>query len=207
MKKKTYLIFKRIIDIFVSVIALVVLSPVFLVIWILDQFGSNKGPLIFKQLRIGKKGQKFHIYKFRSMVVDADIVLKNDKVLYQKYVKNNYKLEPHEDPRITKLGFWLRKTSVDEIPQFVNILVGEMALVGPRPVVEEELKEYGDKVDKLLSVKPGAMGYWQASGRSNIGYPERCDIELFYVEHASFLFDCKIVFKNLVSIVKSEGAY
>lgn len=96
---------------------------------------------------------------------------------------------------------------MDEMPQFVNVLRGEMSLIGPRPVVEEELQEYGDQIEKFLSVKPGAMGYWQASGRSNIGYPERSEIELYYVDHASFWFDVKILFQNLLSIVKSDGAY
>ncbi|MCF0119728.1 MAG: sugar transferase, partial [Limosilactobacillus mucosae] len=127
--------------------------------------------------------------------------------LYEKYVENNYKLEPDEDPRITNLGRWLRRTSIDEIPQFINILKGDMSIVGPRPVVKEELKEYGDRVDKFLSVKPGAMGLWQASGRSNIGYPERCDLELSYVDHASYWYDVKIMFKNIISIFKNTGAY
>lgn len=141
------------------------------------------------------------------MIVNADEILHANPELYQKYVDNNYKLEPEEDPRVTKLGHWLRKTSIDEIPQFINILRGEMSIIGPRPVVKEELVEYGDRVDKFLSVKPGAMGLWQASGRSNIGYPERCDLELSYVDLASYWFDIKIMFKNIISIFKSTGAY
>lgn len=207
MKKTLYLFFKRVTDIILATIALIVLSPLFLVIFILDRFGSNKGPLMFKQLRVGKNHKEFHIYKFRSMIINADEILHNDDELYKKYVNNNYKLEPSEDPRITKLGLWLRKTSIDEVPQFLNILKGEMSLVGPRPVVKEELKEYGNNVHKFLSVKPGAMGYWQASGRSNIHYPERCEVELYYVDHASFIFDIEIIFKNLISIIKSDGAY
>lgn len=206
-QNKGYLFIKRILDIILSVCALIVLSPVFLTVWILDHFGSNKGPMIFKQKRVGKNAKMFYIYKFRSMIINADEVLHADEKLYQKYVDNNYKLEPDEDPRVTKFGAWLRKTSIDEIPQFVNILKGQMSLVGPRPVVKEELHEYGNHVDKLLSVKPGAMGYWQASGRSNIGYPERCDVELYYVDHASLTFDIKIIFKNVLSILKSDGAY
>ncbi|CUS25897.1 undecaprenyl-phosphate galactose phosphotransferase [Paucilactobacillus oligofermentans DSM 15707 = LMG 22743] len=202
-----YLFFKRTVDIILSCLALICLSPVFLVIWGLYAFGSDKGPVIYKQERVGKNGRHFFIYKFRSMIVDADKVLRSDKKLYEKYVKNSYKLEPGEDPRITNFGEWLRKTSMDEMPQFVNVLRGEMSLIGPRPVVEEELQEYGDQIEKFLSVKPGAMGYWQASGRSNIGYPERSEIELYYVDHASFWFDVKILFQNLLSIVKSDGAY
>lgn len=207
MQNSSYLFIKRAMDVFLSICALIVLSPIFITVWILDKIGDNKGPVIFKQMRIGKNHEPFYIYKFRSMVVDADDVLHADSVLYEKYVANNYKLEPDEDPRVTRLGAWLRKTSIDEIPQFVNILKGDMSLIGPRPVVQEELREYGDSVDKFLSVKPGAMGYWQASGRSNIGYPERCKVELYYVDHASLKFDLEIIFKNLVSIIKSDGAY
>lgn len=203
----TYLFFKRLTDIVLSLLALICFSPVFLGVWIVNRFGDNKGPLFFKQTRIGKNGKPFKMYKFRSMIVNADEMLHSNIELYEKYVENNYKLEPDEDPRITKLGRWLRRTSIDEIPQFINILKGDMSIVGPRPVVKEELKEYGDRVDKFLSVKPGAMGLWQASGRSNIGYPERCDLELSYVDHASYWYDVKIMFKNIISIFKNTGAY
>lgn len=206
-QSKMYLFWKRFFDIILSSIALVYFSPVFLVVFILSRFGENKGPLFFKQVRIGWHGKPFKIYKFRSMVVNADAILENDPELYAKYVANNYKLEPEEDPRITRLGRWLRKTSIDEIPQFLNILHGEMSIIGPRPVVKAELAEYGNRVDKFLSVKPGAMGLWQASGRSNIPYPERCDVELEYVDKASLGFDAEIMFKNIISIFKSEGAY
>lgn len=203
----TYLFFKRLTDIVLSLLALIGFSPVFLGVWIANRFGDNKGPLFFKQTRIGKNGKPFKMYKFRSMIVNADEILHSNIELYEKYVENNYKLEPDEDPRITKLGRWLRRTSIDEIPQFINILKGDMSIVGPRPVVKEELKEYGDRVDKFLSVKPGAMGLWQASGRSNIGYPERCDLELSYVDKASYWYDVRIMFKNIISIFKNTGAY
>lgn len=202
-----YLFWKRLTDVILSIIALICFSPIFLVVWIMSLFGENKGPVFFKQTRIGKNGKPFQIYKFRSMIVNADEILHANSELYQKYVNNNYKLEPEEDPRVTKLGHWLRKTSIDEIPQFINILRGDMSIIGPRPVVKEELVEYGDRVNKFLSVKPGAMGLWQASGRSNIGYPERCDLELSYVDQASYWFDTKIMFKNIISIFRSTGAY
>lgn len=202
-----YLFWKRFFDIILSFLALICFSPIFLFVFIASRFGENKGPVFFKQVRIGENGKPFKIYKFRSMVVNADEILHNNPELYKKYVANNYKLEPEDDPRTTRLGRWLRRTSIDEIPQFINILRGEMSIIGPRPVVKEELQEYGDRVDKFLSVKPGAMGLWQASGRSNIPYPERCDVELEYVDKASFAFDTKIMFKNIISIFKSEGAY
>jgi lipopolysaccharide/colanic/teichoic acid biosynthesis glycosyltransferase len=202
-----YLFWKRFFDILLSVIALICFSPVFLVIFVMNRFGDNKGPLFYKQERIGWHGKPFKIYKFRSMIVNADTILENDPEMYAKYVANNYKLEPEEDPRITHLGRWLRKSSVDEIPQFINILAGDMSIIGPRPIVKAELAEYGNRVEKFLSVKPGAMGLWQSSGRSNIPYPERCDVELEYVDKASFTFDVEIMFKNIISIFKSEGAY
>lgn len=205
--EKNYIFVKRLTDIVLSVFALVLLSPVFLVITLIYKFNKNdEGPLFYQQIRVGKNHQRFGILKFRSMVVNAESKLKSDPVLYRKYVANNYKLSPDEDPRITKIGKWLRKTSLDEIPQFVNILRGDMSLIGPRPVVPEELKEYQD-TDKLLSVKPGAMGLWQAKGRSEIGYPERADIEMEYIDNAGLLFDMNIMLRNFWNIFKSKGAY
>lgn len=205
-KGKAYLFFKRLIDILISGIALVILSPIFILVWCVDFFSdSDKGPLLFKQTRMGLNGKKFQIYKFRSMVVNADKKLHDDKKLYDKYVQNNYKLKPEDDPRITRFGAVLRSSSIDEIPQFLNILKGEMTLIGPRPVVAEELVEYD--VDKLLSVKPGAMGLWQASGRSKIGYPERAKIEMYYIDNAGLLFDFKILVKNVFKIFSRKGAY
>ena len=207
ISKMIYLVIKRFFDIVVSLCALVFVVPLTLVIWLIDSFGENKGPVFYKQRRIGKDHRPFYIYKYRSMIVDADKKLKEDKALYAFYVKNSYKLPPNKDPRITGFGRFLRKSSVDELPQFFNILKGDMSLIGPRPVVEEELAQYGDRVDKFLSVTPGAMGYWQASGRSTVHYPERCDLELYYVDHASLWFDIKILFRNIISIFKTEGAY
>lgn len=207
-RSKTYLAIKRTCDIIVSGLALVVLVPTaFLVMAIIYRFGENKGPMIYKQRRIGKNGKPFKIWKFRSMVVNADKKLKANPELYRKYIANSYKLPAEEDPRITEFGRFIRKTSIDELPQFVNIFKGDMSLVGPRPVVEPELKEYGDQVEKLLSMTPGAMGWWQASGRSNIEYPERCEVELYYIDHASLWFDLKIIFMNIISIFKNTGAY
>lgn len=201
-----YLINKRIFDIVISLIALLLSSPVYLIVWIINKFSkSNRGPLLYKQVRMGQHGRKFGMYKFRSMVVGAEEKLKNNEELYKRYVENNYKLKPNEDPRITKFGRFLRKSSIDEIPQFINILKGDMSLVGPRPVIEEELKEYDSY--KLLSVKPGAMGLWQASGRSQIGYPERANIEMRYIDKANLQLDIKIILINFINIFKGKGAY
>ncbi|HGG0585881.1 sugar transferase [Bacillus cereus] len=202
-----YLCSKRVMDLIGAIVGLVVFSPIFALISIFYMWGDNKGPVFFKQVRMGKNGEKFYIYKFRSMIVNAEEKLKENEVLYKKYVANNYKLEPNEDPRITKLGQFLRKTSLDELPQFINVLKGDMSLVGPRPVVNEELAEYGHKLEAFLSVKPGITGYWQVSGRSDVGYPERVDLELHYVENASLYFDIKILVLTIVNVVLRKGAY
>lgn len=202
-----YLFSKRVIDIIGALVGILILLPVIIIFSIIYQLGENKGPIFFKQQRIGRNGEKFFIYKFRSMVVDAEKKLKENKLLYQKYLKNNYKLEQDEDPRITEFGRFIRKTSLDELPQFINVLKGEMSLVGPRPVVDEELREYQDKTNDFLSVKPGITGYWQASGRSEVGYPERVEIELYYVYNRRLYLDIKILLKTIVQVLFRKGAY
>ncbi|MEQ4550150.1 sugar transferase [Weissella sp. GP1] len=205
-QSKSYLFAKRFLDISTALFALVIFSPIFLVISLFYLFGDNKGPVFYQQRRIGQNHEEFGIYKFRSMVVNAEEKLYADKDLYAKFVENGYKLPTEDDPRITKFGAFIRKTSLDELPQFINILIGNMSIIGPRPVVERELVEYGDRVDEFLSVKPGAMGLWQASGRSDIQYPERADLEISYVEHANLWFDFKILFMTVLAIFKGDGA-
>lgn len=205
--KTSYLASKRAFDLIGAAIGLVVLSPLFLVISLLYLFGDNRGPVFFKQKRIGQYGEAFYIYKFRSMIVNAEGVLKSNGRLYKKYLENSYKLEPQEDPRVTRMGCFLRRTSLDELPQLINVLKGEMSLVGPRPVVSEELKEYGERKNEFLSAKPGLTGYWQACGRSEIEYPERCNVELYYIRHKSIKFDLKIIIKTIKSVITKKGAY
>lgn len=204
-----YRFLKRFFDILISGVMLIILIPVFVVFSVIYLIGENKGPLFYRQVRVGRNGELFKMYKFRSMVVNADKKLLANKELYAKYVANSYKLPDGEDPRVTEFGRFIRRTSLDELPQFINIFIGNMSIIGPRPIVEKELTEYETKerIDKLLSVTPGAMGYWQASGRSNIEYPERCEIELYYVDHACLGFDIKIMFKNVISIFKHDGAF
>ncbi|KRE46647.1 multidrug MFS transporter [Paenibacillus sp. Soil522] len=205
--KLGYLYIKRGMDILISLIGLLMLSPVILLISMLIKFDDPKTTIFFKQLRVGKNGNSFFIYKFRTMHQNAENILMENNNLYKKYLKNNYKLEQNEDPRITKIGLWLRKTSMDEIPQLINVLKGEMSLVGPRPVVPEELEEYKSKKNEFLSVKPGMTGYWQICGRSNVGYPERVDLELYYVKRKSLMFDLLIIFKTIPSVLKKDGAF
>ncbi len=202
-----YLLSKRMIDFIGACIGIVLLSPLFLVIALLIKWEDLQGPVFFKQKRIGKNGEFFYIYKFRSMITDAENTLKANRDLYEKYIQNNYKLEPHEDPRITRIGRFLRATSLDEFPQLINVFMGNMSLVGPRPVVTEELREYKDRIDEFLSVKPGVTGYWQVSGRSNVGYPERVGIELYYVYHQSLKLDISILCKTVLMVILRRGAY
>lgn len=203
----SYLLTKRCIDIVGALAGLLLTSPFFFIITLLYLVGENKGPVIFKQTRIGENGEEFKIYKFRSMVVNAEEKLKENELLLKKYIENSYKLEPEEDPRITRTGRFLRKTSLDELPQLINVLKGDMSLVGPRPVVVEELDEYGTRAKDFLSVKPGVTGYWQVSGRSDVHYPERVDVELFYVYNQSLWLDLKILIKTIQVVLLKKGAF
>lgn len=201
--KKNYKIIKRTLDIIISGVGLVILFPFLLVIAIAIKIDS-KGPILFKHKRIGKDGKTIYIYKYRTMLPNAEEMIKdfNDEQL--KEFKENYKLK--KDPRITKVGRFLRKTSLDELPQLINILKGELSIVGPRPVIQEELERYGENAEKFLSVMPGLTGYWQANGRSLTTYEQRMKMELYYVENCTLLLDIKIFFKTIFIVFKKEGA-
>ena len=186
-----------------SFVGVIVLSPFFLIISLLIKV-TSKGPVFFVHERVGLNGKKFKLIKFRTMVNNAEEMIASFSPEQKKEWEENYKLK--DDPRITKIGKFLRRTSLDELPQLINILKGDMSIVGPRPVVDEELNWYGDKKDKLLSVKPGLTGWWAVNGRSNVPYPERCDLELYYVDHISFALDVKIILKTLGAIIKKDGA-
>ena len=205
--KTSYLFFKRLFDISIALVGMIVLVIVTIILAIFYSFGKNKGKIFFSQERIGLNGKRFKIYKYRSMVENAQEILKRDPKLYKKYIENSYKLLPEEDPRMTRLGRFIRKHSIDEIPQFINILKGDMSFIGPRPVIAEELLQYGERAPKFLSVKPGATGWWQVSGRSEVGYPERCDVELYYVDNCSLKLDVKIFFLELKTIITWDAAY
>lgn len=199
---------KRFFDIIIGLLGTVIfLVPLSLVISLCYLFGKDKGHIIFTQERVGLNGKPFKIFKFRSMVENAEEVLTRDKELYQKYIENSYKLPTDEDPRLTKVGKFIRKTSLDEFPQFLNILKGDMSFIGPRPILPTELLEYkADEQQELLSVKPGATGWWQVSGRSDVYYPERCELELYYPRHISFGLDLKIAFLTVKRVLTGKGA-
>ncbi|WP_306982660.1 sugar transferase [Alkalicoccobacillus murimartini] len=207
MDHRGYLVLKRMIDVVGAFLGIILTSPFCLIIALSYFFEEKKGSIFFKQMRVGKNGKLFYIYKFRSMVLDAEEKLLADPLLYKRYVENNYKLEPHEDPRVTRMGSFLRKTSLDELPQLINVLKGEMSLVGPRPVVQDELKEYQEKVQEFLSVKPGVTGFWQVSGRSEVVYPERVNVELYYVKNRSISLDTLIIFRTVWKVLLRNGAY
>ena len=207
-KKVLYKFTKRIIDIIGSIIGILILIPTTLIIYLARKvLKEDKGPLFYEQLRYGKNGKVFRLYKFRSMCIGADKKLKeylenNDEA--REEFEKTHKLQ--NDPRITKIGNFLRKSSLDELPQMINILKGDMSFVGPRPVVEKEVEEYGTNKDKFLSVRPGLTGYWQVNGRSNTTYEERMKMELYYVDNCSLWLDIKIFFKTFITVFKKEGA-
>jgi len=197
-------ILKRIFDIIFSSIALILLFPVFLIIAILIKIKSPEGPVFFAHNRLGKDGKIFKVYKFRTMVPDAEQKLKD---LFKKHpeleeeYKKDFKLK--DDPRIIPvIGNFLRETSLDELPQFFNSLIGNMSVVGPRPIVEDEVKKYGKYANKLFSVKPGVTGLWQVSGRNDIEYDERVALDMEYIDKRSLWLDIKIVFQTV-----KKGAY
>ena len=203
VEKNNYIRIKRILDCILATIALILLSPIYLIIAIAVKIDS-KGPAFFKHTRIGKNGKTIKIYKYRTMVTNAEELIKQFTPEQMKEYKENFKLE--NDPRITKVGKFLRKTSLDELPQLLNIIQGDLALIGPRPIVKKELEKYGENAGKFLSVTPGLTGNWAASGRSNTTYEERMEMELWYVDNISFITDVKIFFKTIIAVIKKEGA-
>lgn len=203
--KVLYFGIKRATDIILSLIGLILLSPVFLIISILVNADDGGSPF-YGHERVGKYGKKIKVYKFRSMRKDAgdlETLLTPEQL---KQYKREFKID--NDPRITKVGNFLRKTSLDELPQLLNILKGDISIIGPRPIVEKETKIYGDDIAKLLSVKPGLTGYWQAYARNNATYEsgERQKMEMYYVDHFGLWMDIKIFFKTIISVVHQEGA-
>lgn len=204
-KKRVYDTVKGLLDPVVAALLLVILSPVFAVIWLIIKLNEVHHPAIFSQTRIGKDGQTFRIYKFRTMVVDAEEQLTS--LLQYNDVKDNVTFKMKSDPRVTKIGRLLRKTSLDELPQLFNVLKGEMAIVGPRPALPREVAAYTEHEKRRLAVLPGITELWQVSGRSDTTFAYMIEKDLAYIEQRSFVLDLMIIFKTVETVVMPHGAY
>lgn len=202
-QRYVYRFFKRMLDIVASVIGLIVLSPVFLIVSLAIK-AEDRGPIFYSQVRLGKGQRPFKMWKFRSMIVDADKKL--EKLLEQNEVEGAmFKMK--EDPRITRVGRFTRKHSLDELPQLLNVLVGEMSLVGPRPPLEREVADYSEYDKQRLIVKPGCTGLWQVTARNDVDFGGMVDIDLQYIEKSGLMFDVIILFKTIGIVFKPNGAY
>lgn len=207
-KKLFYKICKRLIDIFIGTIGVLLLIPITVCVYFLKVLKKeNDGPLFYEQLRIGKNGKEFRIYKYRTMVMNADEKLaqyleenEEAKKEYERYKKLK------NDPRITRLGRILRNTSIDEFPQFINVLKGDMSVVGPRPYLHREIKDMEDNYKTIISVKPGITGYWQVNGRNAKSFKERINMDVAYIKDRTLWFDIKIIIKTILKIFRKEGA-
>src|SRR5258708_24733013 len=204
---------KRLIDIVGSIIGIILLSPLLLIIAFIIRLDS-KGPVLADTpMRVSKDGKFFRMYKYRSMILGAHELLQKNPELYKKYKKNSYKLSINEDPRITKMGKFIRKTSLDKLPQLFNIFRGEMSIVGPRAYypfeLEEQQKKYAyssEFVKIILSAKPGLTGVWQVSGRSNINFDKRVEMDAQYVQRRSILYDVYIILRTFPAVLFGRGA-
>jgi undecaprenyl-phosphate galactose phosphotransferase len=198
---------KSVFDKVLSVILFILFLPLLLILYVIVYI-SSKGDPIYKQKRVGEGGRRFNIYKFRTMRVDADKmleeILENDPVKKAEWEKE-FKLK--EDPRITKVGKFLRRTSLDELPQLFNVFQGKMSLVGPRPIIEDEIPKYGEYFDYFTAVKPGITGLWQVSGRNDIPYDERVRLDVWYVRNWSMELDIMILVKTAAIVLMRKGSY
>lgn len=195
---------KRIIDVVLSAAGLVCLIPVFIVVAILMKKEEPKGPIFFKQTRVGKNGREFTMYKFRSMCIDAE-----ERLVYL-LAENEIKgamFKMKDDPRVTKIGKAIRRNSIDELPQLLNVLKGDMSLIGPRPPLPREVKEYSRYDLQRLLVKPGCSGLWQTSGRNEMNFAEMVELDIQYIREQSLMNDIKIIWKTVKVMVYPNGAY
>ncbi|CAH1056563.1 sugar transferase [Paenibacillus pseudetheri] len=205
-KKDTefYLVMKRMIDIFFSALGLLILLPLFGVVAILIKLEDPKGKVFFRQNRVGKDEKQFPMYKFRSMVSNAE-ELKENLLAYNEVSGAMFKIK--NDPRITQIGRFLRKTSIDELPQLWNVLLGHMSLVGPRPPLPEEVAQYTEYDKQRLTVTPGCTGYWQVNARNSVGFDEMVQLDLTYIHIRSTRLDLKIIAKTGLMLLGSKDAY
>lgn len=202
--KISYFFLKRLFDVLGSIIGLIILSPLFLIVAYKIKKEDSEGPVFFSQQRVGKNGQLFRMFKFRSMCVDAEEKLVS---LLEHNEIEGAMFKMKDDPRITKIGKFIRKTSIDELPQLWNVLKGDMSLVGPRPPLVNEVEKYTEHEKQRLIVKPGCTGLWQVSGRNHVGFNEMVELDLKYIKNISFKQDLKIVLKTVFIMIKPNGAY
>lgn len=202
--KQAFFFVKRIVDIVGSVVGLILLSPVFLIVALLMKIEEPEGPIFFSQTRIGKNEVPFKMYKFRSMCVDAEEKL---EVLLKLNEVEGAMFKMKDDPRITRVGKFIRKTSIDELPQLWNVIKGDMSLVGPRPPLNREVEKYTMYDKQRLLIKPGCTGLWQISGRNEVGFDEMVALDLAYIENIGFIRDIEIMVKTVVVMLKPNGAY
>ena len=205
VSKKRYLYFfiKRVFDIIASLTGLIILSPVLLITSIAIKI-EDKGPVIFSQERVGRNGNTFKMYKFRSMYTNAEEILKELKDLNEA---DGPVFKMKNDPRITKVGRFIRKYSIDELLQLINIIRGDMSVVGPRPALPKEVAEYDEFAKQRLLVKPGLSCYWQISGRSDIGFEQWMRLDVKYIKEMGILTDLKIILLTIPAVLKGEGSY
>lgn len=202
--KASYLVIKRIMDVMLALIGLVLLSPLFILVALLIKMEDPKGSVFFYQTRIGKNERPFRMYKFRSMVSNAEELL--EKLLDQNEV-GGAMFKMKEDPRITKIGKFIRKTSIDELPQLWNVVRGDMSLVGPRPALPREVMQYTSYDKQRLSVSPGCTGLWQVSGRNNLSFQEMLELDLEYIERRNLWLDIKVMLRTVKVMVFPNSAY
>ena len=202
MEFSFYEVIKRLIDIVCSFLGVLVLSPLFIIIAIIIKM-TSKGPVFFSQKRVGKNGKEFDMYKFRSMVVNAE-ELKEKLAAKNEMSGPMFKMK--DDPRVTKVGKFIRKTSIDELPQLWNVLKGDMSLVGPRPSLPKEVAQFENWMYKRLEVKPGLTCYWQVSGRNNIDFEDWMKLDIKYVDERSTWIDIKLIFKTVFVLFGDKNA-
>ena len=199
---------KRCFDVIVATVLLVSFTPLLLLIALAVKLHDG-GPVLFHQNRMGRAGRQFRIAKFRTMVVDAEARLHTSPELYARYLRNDFKLDIAEDARINRLGRFLRASSLDELPQLLNVIRGDMSLVGPRPIVQLELSHYSERgaADAYLRTRPGLTGLWQVSGRNKLGYDERVRLDLDYAATASLAHDVKILLRTPGAVLRRDGVH
>ena len=207
MRRIYFVCFKRILDIFLSIIISILFFPLFLLVSLIIKF-FYKSKIFYIHRRVGYFGKDIYIYKFRTMLMNSEEILKEylqnhpeEKVIWEQ----NQKL--YNDPRVTNFGKMLRTFSIDELPQIFNVFKGDMSLVGPRPIIDKEKNKYKESFELYKSIKPGITGFWQISGRNNLNYEQRVELDVYYIENISFLLDLYVLFKTIPAVIFKKGAY